>query len=168
MKKIGESNRAKSIENTWQKPLGALLYELHWQNNLRHKDIGIQLQIPRPTVTRWFKYFEITSQPGSRFTNFNLLNVGPQKSPKAKPKIKKPFPWKYNINFFKHWSRDMAYVLGFLMADGYVFKNPRGSCYFCFISTDKGLIEKVRNAEKCRTGFLELFSPPEAGVFSMD
>ena len=42
----------------------------------------------------------------------------------------------------------MAYVLGYLFADGYVFKNPRGSCFICFCSTDKELIEKVRGVLK--------------------
>lgn len=48
-------------------------------------------------------------------------------------------------NFFKRWSLEMAYVLGFLYADGYLQKNKRGSSYFCFTSTDKEIIEKIRN-----------------------
>jgi len=42
----------------------------------------------------------------------------------------------------------MAYVLGFLMADGYVFTNPRGSNYFGFSSTDKEIIVKIRTILK--------------------
>jgi len=39
----------------------------------------------------------------------------------------------------------MAYVLGFITADGYVFKNPRGSNYLGFISTDREMIVKIRD-----------------------
>lgn len=48
--------------------------------------------------------------------------------------------------FFKQWMPEMAYVLGYLFADGYVFTNPRGSSYVGFCSADQELIEKVRNA----------------------
>lgn len=38
----------------------------------------------------------------------------------------------------------MAYVLGFMFADGYVYENPRGGCYFCFCSTDPEIIETIK------------------------
>lgn len=49
-----------------------------------------------------------------------------------------------NERFFKRWSPRMAYILGFLCADGYVFTNPRGSQYLCFVSTDREIIEKIK------------------------
>lgn len=48
--------------------------------------------------------------------------------------------------FFRNWIPEMAYVLGYLFADGYVFTNPRGSSYVGFCSADQELIEKVREA----------------------
>lgn len=52
----------------------------------------------------------------------------------------------FNKDFFNTWSHEMAYVLGFLFADGYVMTNTRGSAYFCFCSTDREIILKIRNA----------------------
>lgn len=39
----------------------------------------------------------------------------------------------------------MAYVLGFFCADGCMFMNPRGSYYVAFYSTDKSILEKIKN-----------------------
>lgn len=146
MQKIIESSRKHNIERRLGTPLVELFYNWHWKENLKHREIAALIDIPRPTVTRWFRAFDIPTQSCERFTNLNLLNTGPRKSPPARLKIKKEFPWKFNKNFFKSWSPEMAYVLGFLMADGYVFTNPRGSCYIGFISTDKKIIEKIRRA----------------------
>lgn len=38
----------------------------------------------------------------------------------------------------------MAYVLGFLCADGAVYKNPRGGCYIAFYSVDREIIQEIR------------------------
>ncbi|MDP3696491.1 MAG: LAGLIDADG family homing endonuclease [Candidatus Taylorbacteria bacterium] len=38
----------------------------------------------------------------------------------------------------------MAYVLGYIFADGSIYKNPNGYYYLEFTSTDRELIEKVR------------------------
>lgn len=145
LRPIIESQRIGGIEKKWCKPLNVLFYDWHWKDNLRHREIAEKINIPRPTVTRWFKQFKIPTQSCTRFTNLNLLNTGLVRGPVAKPKIKKEFPWRFNKEFFKTWSFEMSYILGFLFADGYVFKNPRGSCYFCFISTDKEIIVKIRN-----------------------
>jgi len=110
-----------------------------------HKEIASRLGIPRPTITRWFHQLSVPSQNSHRITKFNLLNVGLKKGPRALPRVKREFPWKFNKNFFNEWSRGMAYILGFLCADGYVYKNPRGSCFVCFISTDREIIEKIRD-----------------------
>ena len=142
---INNSPRIKKIEQKYSQNLKVLFYKWHWKKNLKHREISEIIKIPRPTITRWFRQFKIPTQSCTRFTNLNLLNTGPRKGPRAKPKIKKEFPWKFNKEFFNQWSPDMAYVLGFLFADGYVFKNPRGSCFFCFCSTDKEIIIKIRN-----------------------
>lgn len=46
--------------------------------------------------------------------------------------------------FFNNWSPKMAYVLGYFAADGSMYKNPRGSCYVSFTSTDIELVELIR------------------------
>jgi len=37
-----------------------------------------------------------------------------------------------NENFFKKWTPEMAYVLGFFAADGSMVKNKRGACFIEF------------------------------------
>ncbi|MAG12308.1 hypothetical protein CL630_00660 [bacterium] len=145
MHKIQESERISDIEKIWGAPLNDLFCKWHWKENLKHSEIGMKVGIPRPTVTRWFRQFDIPTQSCTRFTNLNLLNTGTIKTPPAKPKIQKPFPWKWSKDFFKKWSPEMAYVLGFLFADGHVVTNPRGSCYIGFTSTDKEIIEKIKH-----------------------
>ncbi len=55
--------------------------------------------------------------------------------------------YKVNENFFKTWSRDSAYVLGFIFADGHLEDAPyiRGK-YVRFTNTDRSLIEKIKNS----------------------
>ncbi|MBU4421915.1 hypothetical protein L6259_03195 [Candidatus Parcubacteria bacterium] len=52
-------------------------------------------------------------------------------------------PWKVNEHFFDKWNSDMAYILGFFCADGYMCKNRRGSCFIAFSITDKELLIKI-------------------------
>lgn len=49
-----------------------------------------------------------------------------------------------NKNFFKKWSPEMAYVLGFFAADGYITVNKRGGQFWCIQITDKKLLEKIK------------------------
>jgi intein-encoded DNA endonuclease-like protein len=51
-----------------------------------------------------------------------------------------------NKNFFKKWTPEMAYVLGFFFADGSYDVNPRRSEYFSFQITDGMLLHNIRNA----------------------
>lgn len=55
-----------------------------------------------------------------------------------------------NTNFFKNWSSQMAYVLGFFTADGNLAINPNGYHYIEFNSCDRESIEIVRNALNSR------------------
>lgn len=142
---INNSPRIKEIEQKFSQDLKTLFYKWHWKENLKHKEIAEIIKVPRPTITRWFKQFRIPTQSCTRFTNKNLWSYRLDERPKAKPKIKREFPWKFNKEFFNQWSLEMAYILGFLFADGYVFKNPRGSYFFCFCSTDREIIRKIRN-----------------------
>lgn len=145
MYKLAESSRIQNIENRFKCSIKKILYNWHQKDNLKHSEIGEKIGIPRSTITKWFRYFNVPTQSCTRFTNLNLLNVGPQKSPPAKPKIRKIRPWKVNKNFFNQWSSEMSYVLGFFCADGSMYKNPRGSHYITFNITDKGLLIKIKN-----------------------
>lgn len=55
--------------------------------------------------------------------------------------------YKVNENFFKTWSRNSAYILGFIFADGHLEDASyiRGK-YIRFTSTDSSLIEKIKNS----------------------
>ena len=50
-----------------------------------------------------------------------------------------------NENFFKKWSPEMAYVLGFFAADGCMIKNNRGAHFIEFHITDKDILEKIKD-----------------------
>lgn len=49
-------------------------------------------------------------------------------------------------NFFKTWTSDMAYVLGFFAADGYMIHHKNGGRYVCFEITDLELLILIKNA----------------------
>jgi hypothetical protein len=49
-----------------------------------------------------------------------------------------------NVDFFKKWSPEMAYVLGYFCADGCMFKNSGGSKYIAFASIDRNLLGKIK------------------------
>jgi hypothetical protein len=51
-----------------------------------------------------------------------------------------------NENFFKVWTPEMAYVLGFFAADGSMYKTQRGTHYIEFQITDGDLLLKIRQA----------------------
>ncbi len=55
-----------------------------------------------------------------------------------------PIAKKINKNFFKKWSREMAYVLGFFAADGYITTSKNGGQFWCLHINDKDLLEKIR------------------------
>src|SRR3989344_557095 len=49
-----------------------------------------------------------------------------------------------NEDFFKRWSSEMAYVLGFFAADGSMIPHKNGGHYIEFTSTDRILLEHVQ------------------------
>ncbi|MCX6791177.1 MAG: hypothetical protein NTV62_03240 [Candidatus Gribaldobacteria bacterium] len=157
MQKIADSQRIRDIEQKWQGNVKQLFYDWHWKENLRHKEIAEKIGIPRPTVTKWFKNLGIYSQARERFTNLNLLNVGLRRGPKAKPKIKKEGVLFANIDFFKKWTREMAYILGYFAADGSMYRNSRGAYFIDFVSTDKELIVNAKRMFGSRHTISESF-----------
>jgi intein-encoded DNA endonuclease-like protein len=59
-----------------------------------------------------------------------------------------PMYRKININFFKKWTFEMAYVLGFFAADGYITVNKRGGQFWCIQIVDKKLLESIKKTTK--------------------
>jgi len=51
---------------------------------------------------------------------------------------------KVNKDFFKTWSPEMAYVLGFFAADGYITINKRGGHFFSFQIKERDILVKFR------------------------
>jgi hypothetical protein len=51
---------------------------------------------------------------------------------------------KVNKDFFKKWTPEMAYVLGFFAADGYITLNKRGANFWCIQITDRALLEAIK------------------------
>lgn len=57
-----------------------------------------------------------------------------------------PIYKKKNELFFKKWTPETAYVLGFFTADGNMIKNRRGAHFIEFQITDRDLLIKIRKA----------------------
>lgn len=55
-----------------------------------------------------------------------------------------PIYKKVNKNFFKKWSPEMAYILGFFAADGYMTVNKFGGQYWCISIIDGELLENIK------------------------
>lgn len=59
-----------------------------------------------------------------------------------------PMRREVNKNFFKKWTPEMAYVLGFFAADGSMLKNNRGGCYLEFQVADRSALVQIQKAMK--------------------
>lgn len=151
MRSIKNSQRIKKIENRRNDSISDLLHHMHWDNDMMHREIGDKLGVPRPTITRWLKLFGVPTQTHHRFTDKNLASWL-YKTGKLKRKIRVKGPDRriqgtkqnVNVDFFKRWSPEMAYVLGFFSADGGMFINSGGSKYIQFTSTDKEILIKIK------------------------
>lgn len=144
-------NRIKKIEESWNAPLEDLLYQMHWGEDMMHREIGERLRLPRATVTRWFAQLGLPTQSCRRFTDRNLTSwLYKTGKLKKKPRYEGPdrriqrTKGRLNVDFFKTWFSGMAYVLGYFAADGPMYKNSGRSKYFNFVSTDYELLKKVK------------------------
>jgi len=145
MQKLSESQRVSEIEQKWQGGIEKLFYNWHWNDGFTHREIANTIDVPRPTITRWFRQLNISTQdcerPTKRRYQIRLLKILKQIQ---KKKIHYEKPCLANKHFFKSWGPGMAYVLGYFAADGCMYINHRGSHFIEFTSTDKELIEKVK------------------------
>jgi intein-encoded DNA endonuclease-like protein len=51
-----------------------------------------------------------------------------------------PIHKEFNKKFFKKWSYDMAYILGFIFADGNIIKTKRGTHFVAIYTADRELL----------------------------
>ncbi|MDD5750530.1 MAG: LAGLIDADG family homing endonuclease [Candidatus Pacebacteria bacterium] len=146
MQKLSESQRVSEIEQKWQGDIEKLFYNWHWNDGFTHREIANKIDLPRPTITRWFSQLQIPTQDCQRMTRrrwqIRLIKVLKLIEKQKREPFQKPCL--ANKHFFKSWTREMAYVLGYFAADGCMFINPRGSHFIEFTSTDRELIEKIK------------------------
>ena len=67
---------------------------------------------------------------------------------------------RYEINqsFFDIWSPQMAYILGFIYADGSIDHSPKiRADYLSITSTDKEIITEIRNTLHSKHRIVEIF-----------
>lgn len=57
-----------------------------------------------------------------------------------------PIAKQYNKDFFKVWSSDMAYILGFMYADGNIVETKRGNHYIAIYTADRPLLHSMRKS----------------------
>ncbi|KXK00108.1 MAG: hypothetical protein UZ19_OD1000154 [Parcubacteria bacterium OLB19] len=50
----------------------------------------------------------------------------------------------YAKDFFKKWSHDMSYILGFIYADGNIVKTKRGTHFVSIYTADKELLKSIK------------------------
>lgn len=154
---LENTKRFKRIEKRFDSSIRDLLYQMHWVEDMKHRDIALELNAPRATITRWFYHFKLPTQSCRRFTDKNLTSwlykIGKLKK---KPRYEGPDKRiqrtknQVNVDFFKKWSPEMAYVLGYFAADGCMFINSGNSKYIHFVSTDYELLRKVKNILKSK------------------
>ncbi|GEM_PF-529189 len=157
MIKLQKSPRVKEIEGKLNCRIDNFLYQLHFGEGIMHKEIAEIVNVPRPTVTRWFHVLGVPTQGCSRITDKNLTSWL-YKTGKLEKKHRYSGPDRrlqrtrdgVNVDFFKTWSSDMAYVLGYFVADGCMYENSGKSKYFNFVSTDYGLLKKVKEILQSR------------------
>lgn len=115
VKKLGVS---KSSVSVWVRDVKISARQ---QQDLKQKEVAGAVKGNKTLSKKWKEYRRLHPKP-----------EGPR------------WPKRSVESFFDMWSPDMAYVLGYFAADGTMYKNKRGSCYIGFTSTDRELIETVK------------------------
>lgn len=112
-------------------------------------EIVKELNVAKSSVSIW-----VRDVPLSRTIRHELLSRGGETTAvqwrsyweKYPRPVKGPrWPKRKSDHFFDTWTPEMAYVLGYFAADGTMFRNPRGSHYVGFCSTDIELIKNVKH-----------------------
>ena len=119
--------------------------KLHIKTNVniwtRDEDNLLRLEYPsNPEVFRLF----------DRHTNEAVLGRAKKLKVRRLPNVKQPI-YSVNYDFFKTWSPDMAYIIGFLLADGCIAEDRRGTgtnkvVTITLKSTDEYILEQMRKA----------------------
>lgn len=120
------------------------------------KEISNKLNVSKSSVSMWVREVNLGEEQIKKIWERERIGgiKGRQKSLEtwkvyrlSHPKlIKKPrWPTRNAETFFNQWTADMAYILGYFAADGTMFRNPRGSHYISFCSTDNELIHYVKD-----------------------
>jgi intein-encoded DNA endonuclease-like protein len=76
-----------------------------------------------------------------------------------------PIQKNVNKDFFKIWSPDMAYILGFFFADGTITHNKNGSVYFVLQIADKELLESVRSVMRSEHKIAKRVHKKDGSIF---
>lgn len=133
------------------------------------KEIASKLQVNKGSVSVWVRKVPLGKAQKQRLIERELWGEAKGRKKIAQywaeyrllhPRpIKKPrWPERSVESFFDAWSPDMAYVLGYFAADGTMYRNPQGSCYFAFTSSDRELIETVKNILRV-SNKIEVYQP---------
>ena len=62
-------------------------------------------------------------------------------------------------NFFKKWTPDMAYVLGFIYADGNIIHTKRGTWFWSIQITDEDILRAcLKSSKKLLFGYFSFAS----------
>lgn len=57
-----------------------------------------------------------------------------------------PIIKKYNRDYFKSWNRDVAYIVGFMYADGNIVQTKRGTYFVAIYTADRALLRSMQKS----------------------
>ncbi len=120
------------------------------------KQIASKLRVSKGSVSAWTKEIVLTPQQKAALKQRELFGAQKGHQTNARnwqekkaanpPQIKGPrWPAKSVEHFFDYWSKDMAWVLGYFVADGSMYISKTGGHYIDFTSIDIELIQLVKS-----------------------
>lgn len=100
------------VEKTYNKEIRVLLWEWYWHRRLSLSDIAQLVNLKsHVSILKWFRRLGIPRRTNSE------AHRG-----KYNPAFDKSYSkYRVDLAFFKKWTRKMAYVLGFIYADGSLY-----------------------------------------------